>query len=592
MSSWSSFARARDSVAVQSEIERRERQRREAPELSKYADDPIGYARDVHNVWLWGKQAAVAESLTKPPYRVLVQSANSIGKTLVAAVLARWFHDCFDPGVCVVTGPRLEQLKDTTFKEIRRISVGHPGLYPKAPRLESSPNHYVNGTTASSGDAFQGIHCENIMLLFEECMGVDKIFWEAARGMKAGGSRKYWLAIHNPTNPSGHAHQEVQSGRWTVLKISAFEHPNIAAELTGNAAYIPDAVRLEQLLENMQDWGDSSNAWPSEAEREATDVDLYDPATYGVLGGDGASEIAPGIFIPIRDVIEGAARYFPGRFWRPGPVGESRILGRYPRESAYSIFAEAYFDAAGRLILTPKLRDLVTIGCDVARFGDDSTAIHVRRGGKSLLHETYNHRDTGHTAGRLKELCEQFAPTCATEPKRIPCNIDDNGVGGGVVDQAKGYNFIPVNAQCVAQVEDKYPNIHSEMLFGLAEKLAKGQISLRDLPSTVRDTLKNQSVGVTYSLDNDGRRKAEPSKKIKERLGHSPDDLIAFALAYYPAGSASLGGAVRVRDEEEAASSRLQQPPEDWNRSNDKRGNGGGGSFTPRGPSRPILGRR
>lgn len=575
-------------MRVRIEAERRRRQAAERP-VSPYADDPVAYAWDVHGIWLWSKLAVIARALIENPHRVLVQSANSVGKTTTAAVMARWFHDCFDPGVCVLTGPRMKQLKDTTFKEIRRISVGHPGLLPKAPRLESSPTHYIDATTASSGDAFQGIHCDSIFLLFEECMGVDAIFWEAARGMKAGGSRKFWLAIHNPTNPSGHAHLEVQSGRWNVLKISAFEHPNIAAELTHNQPYIPDAVRLTDLLDNMTDWGDSANLWPREAEAESTDVDLHDPETYGVTGMDAAAEIAPGVFVPIAEVVEGAARFFPGRYWRPGPVGEARVLGRYPRQSAYSIFAEAFFDAAARLLLEPQLRDMVTIGCDVARFGDDSTSIHARRGKRSLLHETYNHRDTSHTAGRLKELCEQLAPTCATEPKRIPCNIDDNGVGGGVVDQAKGFNFVPVNAQCVAQVQDKYPNIHSEMLFNLAEMLRKGQISLRELPTDVQQKLKNQSLGITYSLDNDGRRVAEASKSIKKRLGRSPDDLIAFALAYYPASLPSLGGAVRVLD---GATATKTPPAEEWDRRNDKRNGVGGGVSIGRGPSRPIMGRR
>lgn len=517
------------------------------PKGAKYRNDPVAYAREVHGIWLWGKLARIAQSLVEPPHWVMAKSANGIGKTKTSAILARWFYDCFDPGECIITGPRFDQLRDTTFKEIRSLSVGDPELMPRAPRLESSPSHYVNATTANTADAFQGIHSDALMLLFEEAMGIDAMFWEAARGIRAGGQNTYWFAYLNPTDPSGHAFREEQSGRWRVYSVSAFEHPNIAAELTGRPAPIPAAVRLAALLDNMHDWGDPSCAWPTPDEVQPTDVDLWDTATYGVPDGEIVTEVAPGEWVPILEVIEGARRFFPGRHWRPGPIGEARILGRYPRFSAYAIFSEALFDVALRARLEPVPSDELCIGCDVARFGDDATAIHARHGRRSIHHASFRKRDTGHTAGELKNLAQKFAPLAQMDPKRIPILIDDNGLGGGVTDQAGGYNFIGINGQEASRDERYYKNVRSEMLFDLADGMGAGNVAIGELDRNTQSELRQQALGITYKLDSEGRRVAEETARTKERLGRSPDDLVAMALCYYQGGRrTSLAGATSV----------------------------------------------
>ena len=142
-----------------------------------YRDDPVGYAWDVHGVWLWPKQAEVARRLLEPPHRVLVKSANAIGKTKLSGVLASWFYDCHEPGVCIITAPRFDQIRDTTFKEVRACLGNRPGMYPRHPRIESAPDRYINGTTAGDATAFQGIHCASLMVIFEEAIGVAPAFW-------------------------------------------------------------------------------------------------------------------------------------------------------------------------------------------------------------------------------------------------------------------------------------------------------------------------------------------------------------------------------------------------------------------------------
>lgn len=301
--------------------------------LGRHRADPVAYVREVLGIHLWSRQQEVCRALVAPPHRVMVESANGVGKTLLTAALACWFYDCFDPGIGIVTGPKFDKLKDTSFKEIRRFFAGRPGLFPRNPRLEGHPAHYLNGETATDPESFQGIHGENLFLLFEEAIGVAPMIWTAARSCLQGGECTYWVAILNPTDTASHAYRERLSGEWTVISISAFEHPNIIAELEGRDPVIPAAVRLGYLIGNMREWGES---WPMEWDADPVrDVDLHDPATYGA---DSLSDLA-------RDGID---RHFPGRFWRPAPEGEARVCGRYPSQSAYSVFSEAAFAAACR----------------------------------------------------------------------------------------------------------------------------------------------------------------------------------------------------------------------------------------------------
>jgi hypothetical protein len=512
------FERAELEIEIEFEERRRQAEReRERQQQARYADDPVAYSAEKLGIHLWHKQADAAGALLAPPHRVLLKTANGIGKTILAAVIASWFYDNHDPGICVVTAPKFDQIKDITFKEIRRCLRGRSGMMPKNPRIESAPDHYIAGTTANDATAFQGVHDAAILLIFEEGTGIDPEFWEAGRSILIS-ENSYWIVIYNPTSTASQVYAEELSGDWTVVSISAFEHPNILAELGGEPSPIPSAVRLGKLAENMvaEGWGQ----WVAEGQHAPTDTDTWNPALYGVEWFTEAQ-------------AEGIGRHFPHRYWRPGPIGDARILARYPSQAAYSVYSEAAFDLAERSDLEPS--GVVRFGCDVARFGDDLTCIVGQRGGVVVHHKAYQGQDTEHTAGRLIELARDWGAVCGCRPDDIDLVIDDTGVGGGVTDKvrAAGLRAIPVNAEQRAVEPDKYPNARSEVHFILAGRMAEGRISLARLPAATRRELRRQALGITYRLDGQGRRVAEPKATTKKRLRRSPDDLDAAGLAFY-----------------------------------------------------------
>ena len=454
------------------------------------------------NVTWWHKQKEIAEALLQPPYRVLVKACHNVGKTYLGGGLVNWWYDVYNPGLVLTTAPTDTQVRDLLWKEVR-IQRGSRGGYrgPQMARLESSKNHWAHGFTARDADGFQGRHERNMLFIFDEAVGVDAQFWEAAEGM-FGGDGHAWLCIFNPTDTSSQAYAEELTGNWHVMSMSMLEHPNILAEAQGLPPPYPAAIRYSRVDELISKW---------------------------------CTPLAAGDAKPID--IEWPLR--SGQMWRPGPIAESRMLGRWPSQATYNVWS----DAAWAFIETAEYDEgdsPVQIGCDVARFGDDFTEIHVRRGPVSLHHEAHNGWSTVQTTGRLKELSREYGNYTGMNPHDITVNVDDDGVGGGVVDNRDEYNFCPLSAASVAMEPEKYPNRRSELWFNVANRAMENRLSLARISVDVRRELRRQAMAPIWKLDSDGRRVVEKKEETKKRLKRSPDGMDAVNLAYAPSYRASM----------------------------------------------------
>ncbi|MFL5341114.1 MAG: hypothetical protein ACJ8F7_13285, partial [Gemmataceae bacterium] len=189
------------------------------------------------------------------------------------------------------------------------------------------------------------------------------------------------------------------------------------------------------------------------------------------------------------------------------------------------------------------------IGLDCAWKGDDWTCFHIRWGGTSLKHESYNGWSAPKIAFRLKELCQWAAEhanavRCANglatarpiDPKEIPCKIDDDATGGAVIALSEGYRFIPVGASQRSFWEERYPNKRSELWFTTRERAMAGMLDVSQLPRDVRERLRVQLLSVTWEPDAKGRRQVEKKDDTKEKINRSPDDADACNLSYSEVG--------------------------------------------------------
>lgn len=463
-----------------------------------YRSDPESYAADVLGVQWWQKQQEIAQALLTHK-RVFVKACHSIGKTHLGGGLVNWFFDCWQPGITLTTAPTEAQVVDLMWKEVRVQRKGRPGLMPKAARMETSPDHFAAGFTARNATSFHGRHEERMLIIFDEAVGIDAQFWDAAEGMMTGDGC-HWLAIMNPTDTSSRAYQEQESGDWHIIEVSALDHPNIAADLEGRPVPFPKAVRKSFIEGRLKAWATPVAA----SDRRAGDI-----------------EFPPG----------------SGLWHRPGPLFESRVLGRWPSTGTDSVWSDALWQMC--LQEQALAEEPTEIGCDVARFGDDYTSIVVRRGNCILWWETHNGWGTDETAGRLKQLAKEFAQN-GEDPTRILIKVDDDGVGGGVYDQRGPHRFVRMNAASKAVQEEDYPNRRSEYWFANAERAAEGRIDLTRVSDEGKRLLRQQLMAPKWKVDSQGRRVVESKEDMKKRLKRSPDDADAFNLAYAPSHEAQV----------------------------------------------------
>lgn len=436
-----------------------------------------------------------------------------------------WFYDTRAEDCAVLlTAPTDRQVTEVLGHEVRKAWGNRPGIYPKQVKIEDkATGRLLLGFTAANESSFQGLRRRKTFVIFDEHNGIEKPIFAAARGILTG-DETIWLCFGNPTDPGSAARFEEKMGEWHSIRLSWFEHPNTRLELLGEAPLVSAAARLGPLQENMKTWG----TYVSRMELPGIDVDLLAPDTYGL------ESLSP----QLEDAIR---RRFPTTVWRPlMPEAFARVLGLYPPQSSYSAFSEALFEQARNRIILPGPNDKIVIGCDVARFGDDSTVIYARLGPICIYHEKFYNRDTEHTAGRLKEiarkLTDQFRP--GADFRKVAIYIDDSGVGGGVVDKADGYSFIPVNGGSSAYDTEHYVNRKAELHFAAVTRFESGMVDLTQLPEPAYQELLKQAMVVQYNLDGMSRRRIEGKDVIKkaDRLGYSPDDLDAFVYCYAGAG--------------------------------------------------------
>lgn len=474
----------------------------QAVSLLKYRDDPLGYMTEVLKITPTDDIRRACEALLCPPRRLLIGSGHSVGKTMFLACLACWFYDTRPDGIVLTTAPTERQVVDLLWKEVRvlrrRAGLKDEFTGPKIPRLESGPDHYAYGFTARDTHAFHGKHAKGgVMILFDEADGIDADFWEAAPSMLDDNS--FFVACYNPLSVGSAAHQAEykadSNGTFRRINISCVDHPNIKAALEGKPLPIPGAITLKQLEAMLLE--DSMVLSPGD-EAKPGDVELN------------------------------------GKRYRPGPVAEARCLGRRPSTAIASI----WFDELWQRVLDTR-HDIqpewpVVIGCDVARYGDDQTVIMVRKG-MCLLHvETHVKQSTTFTATRLKELCWQYKDADNDEFK-IPCMIDEGGIGGGVIDQCDRYTFHPVNAACKPRREERYINVRAELWFVARDYANLGAIDLSRLPPAYTTRLKQELMAGQYLIQpRTGRIQVTPKDDMKAVLGRSPDLADAFNLAFYP----------------------------------------------------------
>jgi len=175
-------------------------------------------------------------------------------------------------------------------------------------------------------------------------------------------------------------------------------------------------------------------------------------------------------------------------------------------------------------------------GLDVARFGDDRTAL-CKRHGNALLEpvQTWRGRDTMQVAGLV---VNEYADA---EKKPEAICVDVIGLGAGVVDRLaeEGLPVVGVNVAESPAVTQHYARLRDELWFE-----ARAWFEGRDVRMCRDEALVAELTAPNFKLLSTGKKQVEPKDETKKRISRSPDIADAFVLTF-ARGIASHRGALK-----------------------------------------------
>jgi len=229
------------------------------------------------------------------------------------------------------------------------------------------------------------------------------------------------------------------------------------------------------------------------------------------------------------------------------PKGYIEALNRLPKSERLRLKEGIweYDDDPNRLVEYDNIIDLWTnshvkggkkyITCDAARFGKDRAPIMVWDGWRLIEIKVINKSDLAHLADVIKSIKMKHS---------VPMShiyIDEQGVGGGLVDMLPGSKGFIANRRPVAtNIRENFDNLKSQCGFRLAEIINKADMYIdvddyRELIIEEIEVLKQKAV------DDDNKKglipKDSPNKNqqtMKKLLGRSPDFLDSILIRVLP----------------------------------------------------------
>jgi hypothetical protein len=179
-------------------------------------------------------------------------------------------------------------------------------------------------------------------------------------------------------------------------------------------------------------------------------------------------------------------------------------------------------------------------GLDVARFGNDRTAIVIRQGGSVTYVETWQGHDTVATVGKVKGLFDARMFDVLA--------VDTIGVGAGVYDMLKNIGAFPVVSVNVAEASSdsgRFKRLRDELWWKAREWFMDGNCCI-NLPESQKKEFIADIQDIHFKYSPTGQIVVEDKEEMKKRLEFSPDTGDAFCCTF----SKNVESKVRQADRE------------------------------------------
>lgn len=133
--------------------------------------------------------------------RTAVKSGHSCGKDWDAARIGLWFHVAHYPSIVVVTGPTDRQVKKVAWGEVatayKKAKIPIGGRLLTQELQSGDPAHYMIGYTATTSEAFQGFHSDNVLVIVTEASGIKPEIWKGVDALMTARKNAKLLAVGN-----------------------------------------------------------------------------------------------------------------------------------------------------------------------------------------------------------------------------------------------------------------------------------------------------------------------------------------------------------------------------------------------------------
>lgn len=426
-------------------------------------NNPDWYFNDVLGFFPWSKQIEIIRSIQKHR-RTTVRSCNGGGKTFSIARIAHWFLASYKNSLVINTAPTWRQIENQYWRHFRdahsKAKYDLGGQMLKT-QFNFREDWFAIGIAADTKNvaSFQGWHAKNILVIFDEASGIPHEIWEAVEGLLSGGINVRFVAIGNPNLASGDFNDTFTSPLYNKIHISAFDLPNVIEK----RHVIPGLSTWEWVEEMRKKYGEDSDIW------------------------------------------------------------RVRVLGDPPKSEKDTLISLGLVESA---IDSDRERygiEVKKLGVDVARYGDDRTALVLRIGNWAKVIDVIEKFDTMEVAGVVAKYLR--------ENTDVDAYIDiTGGLGAGVFDRLREQSDIAgrvfgVNVAGAPKDKESYINIRMESWDAM-------RLWLRDAVLEKHEDF-YQLAMPKYKINSNGRMQLESKEDMKKRKIHSPDvgDALALTLS-------------------------------------------------------------
>lgn len=171
----------------------------------------------------------------------------------------------------------------------------------------------------------------------------------------------------------------------------------------------------------------------------------------------------------------------------------------------------------------PRSRTIRYLTVDVARYGQDRTVIVLWNDLHVMRIYSFKQQNLKETRLFLDKLINEFSVPISN------ISIDEDGVGGGLVDEMKGVKGFVNNSKQIELSQDQFKktnfaNLKSQCYFMLADYVNTGKISIAETDlETKKMIIEDLEQIKRKDADKDGKLQIIPKDEIKENTGRSPD---------------------------------------------------------------------